>query len=170
MDQQPKQIKLLDIGFYTAAAQQHGQDSDPDHEVGDLQDMLRAMWAILTPAQRVAYAGSDAVRMVLQGALPNFDEDASQLLAELPKLVNEAMENRWDAPLNLFTTTLKERIAEDGPTLVKLRDGSLELIAYRAAQPDLDEDESFVNISDTLRWRLNGVSVRTAELDMIAMG
>lgn len=34
------------------AAQHHGEDSDPDHEVGDLQDHLRAMWSILTAEQR----------------------------------------------------------------------------------------------------------------------
>lgn len=34
------------------AAEQHGNDSDPDHEVGDLQDALRLAWAALTTAQR----------------------------------------------------------------------------------------------------------------------
>jgi len=35
------------------SAERHGQDSDPDHEVGDLQDALRIVWALLTPAARV---------------------------------------------------------------------------------------------------------------------
>ena len=33
------------------AAQQHGLDSDPDHEVGDLQDALRECFNLLTKEQ-----------------------------------------------------------------------------------------------------------------------
>lgn len=164
-----QQIKLLDIMFYTSAAQQHGEDSEPDHEVGDLQDMLRAMWAILTPAQRVAYASSDAVQQILQGALPDYDADAPAMLAELPKLTNEAMDNRWNAPLNLFTSTLKERIAQNGPVLVELRDGTVEKIIHREANPALDEDEAFENLARTKVWRLNGASIHSADLDMMSM-
>jgi hypothetical protein len=32
---------MRDVGTYIAAARQHGEDSEPDHEVGDLQDLLR---------------------------------------------------------------------------------------------------------------------------------
>lgn len=32
-------------------AKTHGEDSEPDHEVGDLQDMLRAAWSLMTPEQ-----------------------------------------------------------------------------------------------------------------------
>lgn len=34
------------------AAQAHGEESEPDHEVGDLQDLVRSCWEIMTPAQR----------------------------------------------------------------------------------------------------------------------
>jgi hypothetical protein len=34
-----------------ASAAQHGRDSEPDHEVGDLQQFLRLAWEIMTPAQ-----------------------------------------------------------------------------------------------------------------------
>lgn len=34
------------------AAEQHGRDSEPEHEVGDLQDALREAWKRMTPAQR----------------------------------------------------------------------------------------------------------------------
>lgn len=50
-------------------AKAHGEDSEPDHEVGDLQDLLRPMWALLTPEQRGAYLASEAVRDMLEGAL-----------------------------------------------------------------------------------------------------
>jgi hypothetical protein len=35
-----------------AAAQAHGEQSEPDHEVGDLQEILRACWAAMTPRAR----------------------------------------------------------------------------------------------------------------------
>lgn len=34
------------------AAENHGKESEPDHEVGDLQDILRVCWAKLTVAQQ----------------------------------------------------------------------------------------------------------------------
>lgn len=165
-----QQHKLLDIHFYTSAAEQHGQDSEPDHEVGDLQDMLRAMWAILTPAQRVAYASSDAVQQILQGALPDYDADAPAMLATLPKLKNEAMDRGWAVPLNLFTSKLQERITSSGPTLVELRDGTFDKIVHRPANESLDEDEAFENEAGTRRWRLNGASIHSADLDLVSMG
>ena len=48
--------RMLDVEFYIEAAQQHGEDSEPDHEVGDLQDFLRAMWAVLSVEQRRQFA------------------------------------------------------------------------------------------------------------------
>ena len=32
-----------------AKAKQHGEDSEPDHEVGDLQDLLRLLWRHANP-------------------------------------------------------------------------------------------------------------------------
>lgn len=34
------------------AATLHGEESEPDHEVGDLQTALREAWKRMTPAQR----------------------------------------------------------------------------------------------------------------------
>jgi hypothetical protein len=39
------------------AAQNHGRESDPDHEVGDLQVLVRDLWALLTPQQRSSSFG-----------------------------------------------------------------------------------------------------------------
>ncbi len=41
-----------------AAAEKHGQDSDPDMEVGDLQCLVRDLWAMLTPEQKAAFPSS----------------------------------------------------------------------------------------------------------------
>lgn len=40
---------------FIKAATNHGRDSEPDHEVGDLQDMLRTAWKIMTPEQRIRF-------------------------------------------------------------------------------------------------------------------
>lgn len=65
---------LLEPAFYVGAAQSHGESSDPDHEVGDLQDFLRAAFKIMTPEQREAFALDEAVHQTLEGALGDLDE------------------------------------------------------------------------------------------------
>lgn len=51
------------------AAEKHGQDSDADHEVGDLQDLLRACWAEMNPQQRARVLAGDAVDNLVQSNL-----------------------------------------------------------------------------------------------------
>jgi hypothetical protein len=41
-----------DLEALFALARRHGEHDDPDHEVGDLQDLCRALWGLLTPGQR----------------------------------------------------------------------------------------------------------------------
>jgi hypothetical protein len=36
------------------AAKTHGEESEPDMEVGDLQGALRAAWTVMSPEQRKA--------------------------------------------------------------------------------------------------------------------
>ncbi len=64
-----------------AAARQHGQDDDPQHEVGDLQDLVRAMWRLMTPSQRVATLRATEVQAIAQTItgteLPSDLEDVS---------------------------------------------------------------------------------------------
>jgi hypothetical protein len=40
------------VSVLLVGAHNHGAESDPMHEIGDLQDVVRAAWAILTRAQR----------------------------------------------------------------------------------------------------------------------
>lgn len=44
------------------AARHHGEVSDPEHEVGDLQDALRQAWNLMTAAQRLALMQDDEMR------------------------------------------------------------------------------------------------------------
>jgi hypothetical protein len=34
------------------AARAHGDASEPDHEIGDLQDLVRRCWEVMAPFQR----------------------------------------------------------------------------------------------------------------------
>lgn len=49
------------------AAEQHGIDSEPDHEVGDLQTFFVACWCVMTPQQRLRALDGPEVRDVLEG-------------------------------------------------------------------------------------------------------
>lgn len=46
---------------FIEGARLHGEDSDPDHEVGDLQEFFRAAYGLLTPDQRIAFERSPEV-------------------------------------------------------------------------------------------------------------
>jgi hypothetical protein len=50
----PSDTDLADGGLEAllASARAHGRQSDPDQEVGDLQEILRACWEVMTPPQR----------------------------------------------------------------------------------------------------------------------
>lgn len=43
------------------AAQEHGQNSEPDHEVGDLQTLLSIAWELMTPEQRAKFICDDRI-------------------------------------------------------------------------------------------------------------
>lgn len=60
---------MADIEVYIEAAEQHGQNSDPDHEVGDLQAYLRAMWELLSIPQKKVFATRVPVCDTLEAAL-----------------------------------------------------------------------------------------------------
>lgn len=48
------------IEMLISAAQRHGENSEPDREVGDLQTMLRWAWVRLAPGDREAMWGKFA--------------------------------------------------------------------------------------------------------------
>jgi hypothetical protein len=48
--------KRIDIEQLIDAARAHGEDSEADHEVGDLQEVLRACWSQMTHAARACVA------------------------------------------------------------------------------------------------------------------
>jgi hypothetical protein len=46
----------IDADVLIAAAKRHGEDSEPDHEAGDLQDLFRVAHKTLDPSQRSSFA------------------------------------------------------------------------------------------------------------------
>lgn len=56
----------LDVQVFLDAARQHGEDSEPDHEVGDLQTYFRAAYDMLTPEQRRAMLADADVRSCIE--------------------------------------------------------------------------------------------------------
>lgn len=58
------------------AADAHGEDTgEPDHTVGDLQDVLRAAWNLMSEAQREALMDSETVQSTLEMGGLSFDEN-----------------------------------------------------------------------------------------------
>lgn len=71
------------------AADNHGEDSgEPDHTVGDLQDMLRLAWEALPPSKQIALLSTDgACNVVELGARGEFEAD--DLVAELKAIIQQ---------------------------------------------------------------------------------
>ncbi|MBD2745692.1 hypothetical protein IC232_03185 [Microvirga sp. BT688] len=59
---------VSDVDTYTHAAFVHGEVSEGDHEVGDLQDLLRAAWGLMTEEQRIDFLFTDEAKAVLSAA------------------------------------------------------------------------------------------------------
>lgn len=76
-------------------AKSHGEDSEPDHEVGDLQDLLRPMWESMTPAQQRSYLASDAVATMLEGAAASAANGDEDLVLMAAATVGELEGDEW---------------------------------------------------------------------------
>lgn len=84
------------------AAQQHGQNSEPDHEVGDLQDVLRAAWSLMSIEQRnqlmaaaetvnVLQAGDDFIEVAELRACLLGDEGLRRVVIEVTRDGGDAL-------------------------------------------------------------------------------
>lgn len=71
-------LSLFSVERYLRSALRHGVDSEPDHEVGDLQDWMRSMWELLTPAQKLQFATNERVLDTLAAAEGEDIEDLKQ--------------------------------------------------------------------------------------------
>ena len=71
------------------AAKTHGEYSEPDHEVGDLQDYLRAAFSLLTPEQVGQLVHLESVHQTYYGT-DGEELDAASLLSQLDEVEIEA--------------------------------------------------------------------------------
>jgi hypothetical protein len=55
------EVDMDTINKVIGAARNHGLNGEPDHEVGDLQDMLRFLWNISDPGTQEAFSKSPVV-------------------------------------------------------------------------------------------------------------
>ena len=88
----------IDVEVFIKAAVRHGEDSEPDHEVGDLQDYLRAAFRLLTPEQKVAFLADPAVSEALTTACPNVDWDGRDPMQAYTDVAASLQDDATTAP------------------------------------------------------------------------
>jgi hypothetical protein len=59
---------VKDADTYTHPAFVHSENSEGDHEVGDLQDLFRAAWGLMTKEQKIDFLFTDQAKAVLSAA------------------------------------------------------------------------------------------------------
>ncbi len=75
------ELSMFSVERFLNSALRHGTDSEPDHEVGDLQEYLRAMWQLLTPQQKLDFVRAESVQATLtaaEGEAPKFMRESSR--------------------------------------------------------------------------------------------
>jgi hypothetical protein len=63
-----------DIEDFIEAARAHGSVEDPEHEISDLQDLLRVAWGLMSESQREAFVESDEAQMVLDAGVGDAED------------------------------------------------------------------------------------------------
>lgn len=58
------------VDLIIEAAEAHGTNTEAEHEVGDLQNAMRAAWTIMNPSQRVGLLRSVGIAALLENELP----------------------------------------------------------------------------------------------------
>lgn len=71
-----------DVETLIAAALEHGVNSEPDHEAGDLQDYFRAGWTLLAPEQRKALLKHPRLKSAIEAATRKTLRVTERLLQE----------------------------------------------------------------------------------------
>lgn len=106
-----------------AAADNHGEDSgEPDHTVGDLQDLLRRSWEIMSVSQKLQLLrGTEVYNVVECGARGEFEWD--DLVAEITQSVagqeSEISEAGYEIKVQVegtFFWETNDEASEDFPT------------------------------------------------------
>jgi hypothetical protein len=116
------------------AADNHGEDDEPGHTVGDLQGLLRAAWRLMTIDQKLRLLQSDeAEELVMLGARGEFDE-------------NTLIDN-----VNLKLGTMEAEIFAAGYILVAVRDGLYCWELDDNASEDFERQDAIVDAYNHLK-------------------
>ena len=67
-DKRPFTLGRGNVDTYTHAAFVYGEESEGDHEIGDLQDLFRAAWSLMTEEQKVDFLFTDEAKAVVSAA------------------------------------------------------------------------------------------------------
>lgn len=97
----------FELSQILSAAEAHGLSSEPDHEVGDLQDVIRQMWRLFDLDQVKAFAEADAINemvewsgdpaILAEGLTGALEANANNNPASLLKARNEVLQVVLDA-------------------------------------------------------------------------
>ena len=91
------------------AADNHGLDTgEPGHTVGDLQDLLRSAWKIMTASQKLALLGKDVVEDMLMARMVEglkASDLADLVNASLAKMDAEVQAAGYDINVNPIDDT-----------------------------------------------------------------
>jgi hypothetical protein len=108
--------KVLEKLF--AAANNHGEDDEPDHTVGDLQGLLRRSWELMSVSQRLELLRSEEVKeLALDGSRGEFEPvdlivEVSQAVAYMKETV-EANGYMFQECNGYFAWERRSDISED---------------------------------------------------------
>lgn len=94
-------LPLPNIETFIKAAEEHGCNSDPDHEVGDLQSFLRAAWALMSADQKRLFPGVTAVRETYFGAVG--EEPDAPMVLPAGQSAGEPKTAAGESPLSEWT-------------------------------------------------------------------
>lgn len=112
---------INDINRYLKSALRHGESSEPDHEVGDLQSLLEAAWSLMTHEQKEKFHQLGAAHKVLvagglkDGEAPNAISAYGHWQPARPHLVTAADHRleTGDHARDLFMVCLNSAMQDD---------------------------------------------------------
>lgn len=111
-------IAIVDEVFL-AAAKRHGEDSEPDHEAGDIQEFFRATYTLLTPAQRERLAANQSVNFVLDAAHVTIDASAdADVYIEAAESFGKTSETELNSLKTFFSAAFEQLDASQRQALI----------------------------------------------------
>jgi hypothetical protein len=63
------------VADFIRAAEEHGNDSDPDHEVGDLQMLANFLWQYMPEEARKAFLNSEEAKDLWETQCQTWEEE-----------------------------------------------------------------------------------------------